>query len=64
MPQNPIRLAYSINEACAAIGIGRTKFYEEIQAGRLKARKVGRRTIVLPPDLEAYAESLPEMEAV
>jgi excisionase family DNA binding protein len=62
MSQNPKRLGYSIDEFCADLGIGRTKAYEEIKAGRLKARKLGRRTIVLHKDREAYADALPEME--
>jgi hypothetical protein len=30
------KLGHTINEACHAIGIRRTKLYEEIKAGRLK----------------------------
>lgn len=33
-------------EFCQRFGIGRTKFYEEINEGRLKAKKVGRHTRV------------------
>jgi len=42
-----------------AFGIGLTKTYEEIRAGRLIARKLGRRTIILPVDAEQWAASLP-----
>jgi hypothetical protein len=41
-------------------GIGRTKTYAEIAAGRLKVRKCGRRTIILPADEVAWRQSLPE----
>jgi hypothetical protein len=34
--------AMSIGGFCKGYGIGRTKAYEEINAGRLKARKAGR----------------------
>ncbi len=40
------KAAYSINEFCAANGIGRTQTYEEINAGRLEIAKVGKRTII------------------
>jgi hypothetical protein len=33
--------------------------YEEIRAGRLKARKCGRRTVVLAADLREWLASLP-----
>ena len=57
-------LAYTVEDALAASGIGRTKFYEEIAAGRLKARKVGTRTLVLAPDLAAWLEALPLAESI
>ncbi len=43
--------------------IGRTKLYEELAAGRLKARKFGRRTLILRSDAERWAASLPELAA-
>jgi len=55
------RLAYSIDEAVAASGLGRSVIYEEIKAKRMKARKRGRSTIILAADLEAYLASLPLM---
>ncbi|UVK41499.1 DNA-binding protein [Mesorhizobium sp. AR10] len=45
---------------CAAFGLGRTSAFGEIKGGRLKARKVGRRTIILATDAETWAASLPE----
>lgn len=41
------RISCTIPEACQATGIGRTKLYEEIGAGRVEVRKVGARTVVL-----------------
>jgi excisionase family DNA binding protein len=56
------RLAYSLPEACEIANIGRTKGYEDIANGKLKARKNGRRTQILADDLRAYVESLPVIE--
>ena len=52
-------LAYGINGFARAVGIGRTKLYEEISAGRLRALKAGKRTIITVEDGRAYVASLP-----
>jgi excisionase family DNA binding protein len=39
-------LAVSINDAAKALGLGRTSIYVMIGDGRLKAFKLGRRTLV------------------
>ena len=49
----------SVTEACAVSGIGKTKLYEAISAGQLKARKCGKRTIILRDDLRRFLSSLP-----
>lgn len=51
-PIDPI--AYSIDDACRACGIGRSKLYTEIAAGRLKTYKIGRRRLVAPRDLREW----------
>jgi excisionase family DNA binding protein len=56
------REGLSILEACTVAGIGRTKIYEAISEGRLKARKYGKRTIVLRTDLQAFLSGLPVVE--
>lgn len=48
------KLAYNIPELTAASGVGRTKIYEEIKSGRLKATKAGGRTIILAEDARAW----------
>ncbi len=42
---------------------GRTFLYAEIAAGRLKARKAGRSTIILDTDWEEFLSSLPLVAA-
>ena len=51
----------SIHEACTFSGIGKTKLYEAINSGKLKARKAGKRTLILSDDLRDYLSSLPLM---
>jgi hypothetical protein len=53
-------LAYDIATAVTVSGIGRTRIYAYIKAKQLKARKAGRRTVILASDLQAFLENLPE----
>ncbi|MDN4986567.1 helix-turn-helix domain-containing protein [Bradyrhizobium sp. WYCCWR 13022] len=53
------REALSISEACAVAGIGKTKIYQAISDGALKARKCGKRTLVLRDDLRKFLAALP-----
>jgi excisionase family DNA binding protein len=53
------REGFSIAEACAAAGIGRTKLYQAIADGSLKARKLGKRTLILRDDLYQFLAALP-----
>jgi hypothetical protein len=59
--RNPeaLPLAYGMAEAAALAGLSRSHLYAEAAAGRLVTRKVGRRRIVLAPDLGAYLDALP-----
>jgi excisionase family DNA binding protein len=41
------RISCTIEEACQATGLGRTKLYEEMDAGRVETTAVGRRRLVL-----------------
>lgn len=56
------RIAYSPEEAGKCINTGRTKIFQEIRDGRLRAKKLGKKTIILEEDLREYARSLPERE--
>jgi excisionase family DNA binding protein len=53
--------AFSIPEFCRRYGIGRTNAYQEITAGRLRALKVGRRTLITHDAAEAWLAALPEL---
>jgi excisionase family DNA binding protein len=57
------REGLSVSEACRVSGIGRTKIYEAISDGSLKARKLGKRTLVLRGDLQAFLDNLPVVKA-
>ena len=52
-------LAYTLREACEALRIGRTKFYELLAAGDIKAVALGSKTLIPSAELEAYLAGLP-----
>jgi excisionase family DNA binding protein len=54
--------AITVDEAAALGGPRRAKLYEEINAGRLRAVKMGRCTRILVSDFQAYLTSLPAIE--
>ena len=56
-------LAYSVRQATARAGVGRTLLYEAMGRGDLKARKYGRRTLILKTDLDAWLHSLSDFPA-
>jgi hypothetical protein len=55
------RRAMSVQIFCVRFNIGRTKAYEEIKAGRLRARKAGRRTIITTDDADEWLSRLTAM---
>ncbi|MBP0115315.1 MULTISPECIES: helix-turn-helix domain-containing protein [Bradyrhizobium] len=52
-------LVLKISEACAASRIGRTKLYDAIKRGELRARKNGKSTLILQADLVEWLNGLP-----
>ena len=62
-PNNPEPLAYDIDGVTKAASTGRSTVFKEIKEGRLKARKVGRKTIITRDDLKAWLDALPARAA-
>jgi len=56
-------LFYSIEQAVEASGVSRTMLYLWLQEGKLKARKSGRRTLILRTELVEYMDSLPSWKS-
>ena len=56
-------LTYTVPGTAREIGCGEKKVRAEIKAGRLIARKVRGRTIILPTDAKNYLRSLPIVKA-
>lgn len=52
------KIALSIEQALEVSNLGRTKLYELLKSGSLPARKLGRRTLILQSDLDAFLTSL------
>jgi excisionase family DNA binding protein len=50
-------LALTVAEALKATGLGRTKFYELVNEGRIKTISLGRRRLVVYASLEALVSS-------
>jgi len=60
--QTSRRRAHSVNSAAEAIGTGRDGVYAAIRNGQLRARKFGRRTLILDEDLTAFLRGLPDLD--
>jgi excisionase family DNA binding protein len=50
---DPRKIAYSIKEACKASSLGRTTLYAHIAAKRLRAVRIGGRTVIPADSLHA-----------
>lgn len=57
---NPSVRAFAISAFCARYSICRTKAYQEIAAGRLRAVKAGRKTLITVEAAEAWLAQLPD----
>jgi excisionase family DNA binding protein len=49
----------TIPEACASIRVGRTKFYQLLNAGEIKAVKIGKKTLIPEKSILQWIEDLP-----
>lgn len=52
------KVAWSAKEWRAVVGIGSTKLFYEMNAGRVKAKKLGSKLLIITPPQE-YIDSLP-----
>jgi excisionase family DNA binding protein len=52
------KLAYSVDDACTTLSIGRTLLFDLIRRGELTSVKIGRRRLVPVASLEAYVARL------
>jgi hypothetical protein len=57
-----LQKSYSLNEFARQNAIGLTTVRGEIKAGRLTARKIGRRTIITAEGARAWQERLPKVQ--
>ena len=55
-------LTYSIPELEREANVGKTTLYQEINAGRLKAKKIGRRTIITADAAANWLAQLPDYD--
>jgi excisionase family DNA binding protein len=55
------KVAYTVNEALHVINIGRTKFYDEVKAGRIITVKCGTKTLVPAAEPEEWLKRLATM---
>jgi len=53
--------AFTIAEFCRAYSVGMTHVYKLIKDKKLRAKKTGRKTLILRKDAESWAASLPTM---
>lgn len=62
-PVDSTERAYSIPVTCEMLGgLSRGQFYAEVREGRLTARKIGSRTVVLASEIDRYLAALPVAE--
>ena len=58
----PDRMAFTVREAITTAGVRKTSLYAAIKRGDLRAKKSGRRTLILRDDLHARLERLPTLK--
>ena len=53
-----IQMAYTVKDAVKITGMSRSRLYEELKAGHLIAKKMGRRTLIPHESIEAWLNNL------
>lgn len=61
--RDPEPAAFDTLQAARYVGIGKTMLFDEIKAGRIPTRKIGRRTLILRSDLDAWLAAIPPRNA-
>ncbi len=54
--------ALTLIEFCATYCIGQTTAYAELKAGRLRAKKIGSKTLIPVAEAERWFDNLPEID--
>lgn len=54
------QITLTVEQACATTGYGRTKLYDLIGSGRVRAKKDGQKTLILSESLRNHINSLPD----
>lgn len=49
--------AFTVDDGCEYIAIGRTLMYELIRSGEIRVIKIGRRTLITRAELDRFLES-------
>lgn len=58
--QQPIaKVALTVADFCSHYSIGRTTFYDEVKAGRLRILKAGKRTLIAASEAQRWLDNLP-----
>lgn len=52
------QLSYTIEEAVKLTGLGKTRLYQELNSGRLRAVKAGKRTLIPHAAIQEWLGSL------
>jgi excisionase family DNA binding protein len=55
-------IAYAIDDLPQLLGLSRSKLYEEVRDGRLRAVKAGARTLVTRAAVDEFLAQLPRLE--
>lgn len=56
-PRSLDQVAFTVDQAAAALTIGRTKLLELVHSGALKCARIGRRIVVPRTALESFLQS-------
>lgn len=54
------RGALTVDQFCSWACIGRSKFYQEVAEGKVRLRKIGRKSVITVLDAKAWLERLPD----